>query len=179
MEGIAWEWQSADGTQGKAPPALEAVGPNPADRGKNGSKKNLLVDANGIPLSLVATGANRHGSAVLDELLRNRVVPLDFGHVQSIEQNLCLDAGCVGKAQLVMSHGMKPHIRPRGEEKKAIERHGFKPKRWIVEAAHSWFNRFRKLLVRFEKIYIAYRGLLHLAAAMIIMNTIMRIYPVL
>ena len=36
--------------------------------------------------------------------------------------------------------GAYPHIRPRGEEKKAIELHGFRPKRWIVEVAHSWFN---------------------------------------
>jgi transposase len=34
LEGIAWEWQSIDGTQGKAPLALEAVGNNPADRGE-------------------------------------------------------------------------------------------------------------------------------------------------
>ena len=74
---------------------------------------------------------------------------------------------------------MIPHIRPRGEENKAIELHGFKQKRWIVEVAHSWFNRFRKLLVRYEKTYMAYRGLLHLADAMIIMNKIIRIYPVL
>ena len=34
MEGIAWEWLSVDGSQGKAPLAQEAVGPNPTDRGK-------------------------------------------------------------------------------------------------------------------------------------------------
>jgi transposase len=34
MEGIAWEWQSADGTMVKAPLAQESVGPNPTDRGK-------------------------------------------------------------------------------------------------------------------------------------------------
>jgi transposase len=34
MEGIAWKWQSADGTQGGAPLARESVGPNPTDRGK-------------------------------------------------------------------------------------------------------------------------------------------------
>ena len=72
--------------------------PIPRTGGKNGSKRNLLVDANGIPLSLVATGANQHDSAVLDELLWNRVVPLDFGHAESLEQNLCLDAGYFGKA---------------------------------------------------------------------------------
>jgi transposase len=39
MEGIAWEWQAADGSLTKAPLAQEDVGPNPTDRGKNGSKK--------------------------------------------------------------------------------------------------------------------------------------------
>lgn len=39
MEGIAWEWQSADGSLGKAPLAQELVGPNPTDRGKQGTKK--------------------------------------------------------------------------------------------------------------------------------------------
>ncbi len=34
MEGIAWRWQSIDGTMMKAPLAQEAVGPNPTDRGK-------------------------------------------------------------------------------------------------------------------------------------------------
>ena len=46
MEGIAWEWQSLDGTQGKAPLAQEAVGDNPTDRGK---KRNQAQSARGRP----------------------------------------------------------------------------------------------------------------------------------
>ncbi len=38
LEGIAWEWQSIDGATHKAPLALEAVGPNPTDRGKKRNK---------------------------------------------------------------------------------------------------------------------------------------------
>ena len=38
LEGIGWEWQSLDGCMVKAPLALEAVGKNPTDRGKNGDK---------------------------------------------------------------------------------------------------------------------------------------------
>ena len=34
MEGIAWQWQSIDGSMTKAPLARESVGPNPTDRGK-------------------------------------------------------------------------------------------------------------------------------------------------
>ena len=40
-------------------------------------------------------------------------------------------------------------------------------RRWIVEVAHSWFNRFRKLLVRYEKLEHSFLGLNHLAAAII------------
>jgi transposase len=42
LEGIAWEWQSIDGTQGKAPLALEAVGNNPTDRGKKRDQTQLV-----------------------------------------------------------------------------------------------------------------------------------------
>ena len=38
LEGIGWEWQSLDGSMIKAPLALESVGKNPTDRGKNGDK---------------------------------------------------------------------------------------------------------------------------------------------
>ncbi len=38
LEGIAWRWQSVDGAMVKAPLALEAVGPNPTDRGKKGQQ---------------------------------------------------------------------------------------------------------------------------------------------
>jgi transposase len=34
MEGIAWKWQSIDGSMIKAPLALDGVGRNPTDRGK-------------------------------------------------------------------------------------------------------------------------------------------------
>jgi len=52
----------------------------------------------------------------------------------------------------------------------------FKARRWIVEAAHSWFNRFRKLLVRYEKLVESYEALLHLAAAIIAFRKLGLIY---
>ena len=70
-----------------------------------------------------------------------------------------------------LAHSLTPHIRPRGEEKKAI-RQGYKARRWVVEVAHSWFNRFRKLLVRFEKTTLSYLALLQLAAIIIVLRKI-------
>jgi transposase len=51
------------------------------------------------------------------------------------------------------------------QEKKTNPR--FKARRWVVEVAHSWFNRFRKLQVRCEKFTAIYEALLQMAAAMI------------
>jgi len=42
-----------------------------------------------------------------------------------------------------------------------------KARRWVVEVCHSWFNRFRKLLVRYEKLERSFVALNHLAAAII------------
>jgi len=42
LEGIGWEWQSPDGSMVKAPLALESVGKNPTDRGKNGDKTQRI-----------------------------------------------------------------------------------------------------------------------------------------
>jgi hypothetical protein len=92
-------------------------------------------------------------------------------------QNLCLDAAYVGKEDTVMSNGFIPHIRPRGEEKKLIEKDpSFKARRWVVELAHSWFNRFRKLIPRYEKTDLSYIALNTLAAVMIALNKVIAIY---
>ena len=126
-------------------------------------------------MSLIVTGANRHDSVVLDPLLKARMV--DPVNDEEQVQNLCLDAGYVGKEDVVEDNGFVPHIRPRGEEKKLIERDpDFKARRWVVELAHSWFNRFRKLVPRYEKTDLSYNALSALAAAMIVLNKVMVIY---
>jgi mannose-6-phosphate isomerase-like protein (cupin superfamily) len=47
----------------------EETGPNPVDRGRPGSKRHLLVDGDGLPLSVILTGANVHDSMVFEELI--------------------------------------------------------------------------------------------------------------
>ncbi|OIQ79425.1 hypothetical protein GALL_388410 [mine drainage metagenome] len=42
----------------------------------------------------------------------------------------------------------------------------------MVEACHGWFNRFRKLLVRYEKLEHTFLALNHLAAAIIALRKI-------
>ena len=85
-------------------------------------------------------------------------------------QNLCADAGYAGgKAQQqIEERGYTPHVRPRGEEiDEKAKNPDFIARRWVVEVCHSWFNRFRKLLVRYEKTDRSYTALIMLAAAII------------
>ena len=132
-----------------------------------------MVDERGVPLSLVVSGANAHDSTLLGKALDARVVQPPEG----VEQNVCLDAGFVGKEKEVTSRSCIPHIRPRGEEALNIVRNpDFKARRWVVECFHSWLNRFRKLIPRYEKTDLSHGGLLKLACAMVILNKVMAIY---
>ena len=133
----------------------------------------MLADGHGVPLSFVVSGANVHDSKKLGDLLDAKIVEAP----QEVEENLCLDAGYVGKEEVVKAHGYIPHIRPRGEEASEIERNpDYKPRRWVVECLHSWLNRFRKLIPRYEKTDWSYCGLLTLACAMVTLNKVMVIY---
>jgi putative transposase len=70
--------------------------------------------------------------------------------------------------ELVGEFGLTPHIRSRGEEKRALEREaGFRARRWVVERTHSWLNRFRGLLIRWSKKPENHRALLQLACGLI------------
>ena len=64
--------------------------------------------------------------------------------------------------------GFPAHIRSRGEEAKVLAREaGKRARRWVVERSHSWLNRFRRLLVRWDKQPEHSLAFLHLACALI------------
>ena len=128
----------------------------------------MLVDGSGVPIALVITGANRHDVSQLEALLNSIIVerPDIFEH----PQHLCLDKGYFGEPalEIVVLRGFIPHIKSRGQEKNdKAHVPGYKARRWVVEVTQSWINRFRKLLVRFEKLTVSHEGLLMLACAFI------------
>ena len=129
----------------------------------------MLVDGNGVPLSLVVTGANRHDvsqlEAVLDAIVVQRANPPHRRH-----KHLCADAGYTGAPALkvIEEHGYISHVKGRVQEASELKRRPEKKaRRWVVEVAHSCFNRFRKLLVRYEKLDRSFLALNHLAASII------------
>jgi transposase len=85
-------------------------------------------------------------------------------------QGLCLDKAYDYDEvrSLVAQFGFTAHIRARGEETVALKKQaGFKARRWVVERTHSWLNRFRRILVRWEKRADTYIAMLHLACGLI------------
>ena len=127
------------------------------------------MDGNGVPLSLVVTGSNRHDVSQLEAVLDAIVVPRG-NPPHRRHKHLCADAGYTGAPALkiIEEHGYTPHVKGRGQEASELKRDPEKKaRRWVVEVAHSWFNRFRKLLVRYEKLDRSFLALNHLAASII------------
>jgi len=154
------------------------LGPTRPTGEKNGRKRSLLVDARGVPLSIVASGANVHDIKLLEKTLDAVVVTRPEPDDEN-PQHLCADAGYVGKdaRASVEARNYRPHIRPRNqeaEEKRQIE--GYRARRWVVERGHSWLNNYRKLLVSFEKTEASYLALLYIAAALTAWRQTITIY---
>jgi len=84
-------------------------------------------------------------------------------------QNLCLDKGYDYREprELAEEFAFTLHLRTRGEERQAKRQARAKARRWVVERTHSWFNRFRAILIRWSKKPANYLALLHFACAVI------------
>ena len=120
-------------------------------------------------MSLIVTGANAHDVTQLDAVLSAIVVKRTAPSVRR-SKHLCADAGYMGRRakQTIEEHDYIPHVVSRHKEAEAKRRgSSMKARRWVVEVCHSWFNRFRKLLVRYEKLERSFVALNHIAAAII------------
>lgn len=129
----------------------------------------MLTEAAGVPVGLAVDGANRHDMKLTRETLQS--VPVNRPRpTRRKPQGLCLDKGYDYDEvrDIAEEFEFTAHIRGRGEEAKAIKRKaGEKARRWVVERTHSWLNRFRRILVRWEKLPESYIAMLHLAFGII------------
>ena len=145
------------------------LGKNPTDRGKQGVKKSLLVEADGGPLALVISAANVNEAQLLagtlDAIVVERPPP-----TKDAPQHLCLDKGYdthTGEAA-ALAAGYTAHIRRIGEEKH--DAHGQKThpaRRWVVERTFGWLSRWRGILIRWEKRPANYLAVCKLACALL------------
>ena len=88
-------------------------------------------------------------------------------------QNMALDKGYdyPDIRDVLIAKGYLPHVRTRGEEAKQKEEiPKYRARRWVVERTHSWINRFRRLLIRWEKKVENYLAMLDFACAWIVFH---------
>lgn len=122
-----------------------------------------------MPVGLAIAGANRHDMQRVTQTLASLPVPRPKPTADA-PQGMCLDKGYDYDEvrDLLATSGFTAHIRARGEEAQARKRKaGHRARRWVVERTHSWMNRFRRLLIRWEKKAANYVALLHFACAWI------------
>jgi putative transposase len=154
----------------------KGTGPNPTDRAKSGTKRSLLVDSKGVPLSVSVDGANRHDMKMSKATLQSIVVHRPEPTTIKSKQHMCMDKGYDYPEvyELLEEYGYTIHIRLRGEGGGRRTRSSssrkipkYRARRWVVERTHSWMNRFRRLLIRWEKKIENYIAMLHFACAWI------------
>lgn len=138
------------------------TGPNPTDRAKAGTKRSLQTDGAGVPIGLVVAGANERDMKLFEATLRSGMVRRPGR--SSGTQHLCLDReyDYVEIHEIAAKLRYKVHARWRMHGPQVPRQPGRrKPRRWVVERTHSWMNRFRRILIRWEKYLANYEAMLH------------------
>ncbi len=102
---------------GKARFGGDKVGPNPTDRGKNGTKRSVIVDQEKAARWGRCTRQNVHDTKLLAETIESIVVERPEP-TEEAPQHLCLDKGYDNPTgrEAAVSQGHTPHIRRIGEE---------------------------------------------------------------
>jgi transposase len=122
-----------------------------------------------VVIGLAVDGANRNDFKMTRETLAS--IPVERPEpTEANPQNLSLDKGYDYDEvrEIVEEFGFTAHIRSRGEEAQDIKRKArYKARRWVVERTHSWMNRCRRILVRWEKRADTYMAMLHFACGLI------------
>ena len=149
------------------------TGPNPTDRARPGSKHHILVDANGVPVSAILTGANRNDVTQLLPLL-DAIPPIRGVRGRPLQKPKVIyaDRGYDSEAhrQKLRERGIKPVIAKRRTEHGS----GLGKFRWVVERTHAWLHNFRRLRIRFERRADIHEALLKFGCSLVCWNIFRR-----
>ena len=163
--GLRLQEQSFDCSHKKAPLGGQATGCSPVDRSKIGTKEGVVTDGNGIPLAIGVAAGNLHDSrmciSVISALRCHREPPF-----KTIELDAAFDAEIIRNE--LSKRGYDYRISPNGRRKKVCEERPKHRFRWVVERTHSWLNRFRRILIRWEKLLPNFLGMMQFACFIIV-----------
>ena len=132
----------------------------------------MLTDGRGVPLAVAIEGANVHDQKLVAATFNS--LPIRRPKPQPRKrQHLCADKGYDARTvrRTARRRGYEAHIPLKGEEAQIRNRRDARARRWVVERAHSWTNRARRLLIRWEKKAANYLAFVHLQFALTALRT--------
>ncbi|WP_429496502.1 IS5 family transposase [Paraburkholderia youngii] len=163
---IDWSRVVVDSSSIRAVGAGQKTGPNPTDRARPGSKHHLITEAQGIPLAVILTGANRHDVTQLHALVDairpiagKRGRPLSKPRIVQGDRGYDHD----NYRRPLHAAGIATEIARRGEPHGS----GLGKTRWVVERTISWLHNFRRLRIRFERLAFIHEAFMKLACCII------------
>jgi transposase len=167
--GLHLENLVVDGCLVKAPCGGVAAGRSSVDRGKQGTKRSLLTDGQGIPIGVVVAPANRHDSPLLRPTLET-LGRFGFNLPEEIAVHLNAGYDSTVTRELLEELRCEAHIASK-DTPAPIQNTA----RWVVEHTNSWHNRgFTKLLVCTEKRSAVIEAFIALANTIIIVRRLIR-----
>ena len=131
-------------------------------------KDHVLTDGRGVPRSVLVTAANVNDDKRLQQVIDNFVIVRPIP-TTGAPQHLALDAAFDNAPArgVVFENRYIGHIAPKaGRDPEAPVYRGGKARRWVVEQAHALHDRFRRLVVNWEKTIASRYGFLCLASAL-------------
>ncbi len=169
MIGMDLEELAVDGCLTKAPSGGEVAGRSPVDRGKQGLKRSVLTDGQGLPLHVVAAGANRHDSRLLAPTLDG---------LPKLREVTDADPGLVQLDRAYDQPASRAVLAERGLEavmaRKGVPAPVQAGSRWKVERTHAWMNGYGKLRRCTEKRRAVVDFYLFLAAALVVLRRLIQ-----
>ncbi|WP_438612766.1 IS5 family transposase [Kocuria sabuli] len=164
---LDWSRASLDSVSGPSKKGGELTGPNPTDRGKLGTKYHLLVTADGLPLAVAITGANRHDSMLVEPILNGLAPVKGRGRGRPRRR-----PGKLHADKAYDNRRVRRYLRRRGITAR-IARIGVNSSerlgryRWVVERTIAWLLAFRRLAVRYDRSAVTITAVATLAITII------------
>jgi len=137
-------------------------------RGK-GTKLMVIADASGLPLAVHATSASPHEVTLVEATLAQTVT---MGRPQRLIGDRAYDSDPLD--QRLAAQGIEmiaPHRTNRSraptQDQRALRRY---QRRWKIERLFAWLNKYKRILVRWDRSLNHFLAFVHLACAMILMR---------
>ena len=159
-------WVALHASKVRAPNGGDKTGKNPTDRGKKGSQHHVITDAEGLPLAVILTGANRNDVTQAWPLV-DAIAPVG-GKPRRLRQRP--DCACAHRAY--DSRALREALRARGILPRSTRRRqahgsGLSVFRYVAEQVQAWLHGFKRLRTRYERTAFMHQAFLSLACCLI------------